>query len=92
MVVDRALGDVDGRTAYGEIRIGEVVRGTVTLATAGGELAVGIASGTAAWLDIDTAGGEVHNGLDAASGPDAGDATVEIRARAGGGDIRIHRS
>lgn len=92
MTVDRALGDVDGRTAHGGISIGEVVRGTVDLATAGGELAVGIATGTAAWLDIDTAGGEVHNELDAATGPDAADETVEILARTGGGDIRIHRA
>lgn len=92
MVVDHARGDVDGRTAYGEIRIGEVAGGTVSLTTAGGELAVGIAAGTAAWLDIDTAGGELHNELDAAPGPDGSDATVEIRASTGGGDIRIHRS
>ena len=92
MTVDRALGDVDGRTAHGGISLGEVVRGTVTLATAGGELAVGIATGTAAWLDIDTAGGEVHNELDAAPGPEASDETVEILARTGGGDIRIHRA
>lgn len=92
MVVDRALGDVEGRTAYGEIRIGEVVRGTVSLVTAGGELSVGVAAGTAAWLDIDTAGGELHNELDATPGPDGSDETVEIRAGSGGGDVRIHRS
>ena len=92
MSVDRALGDVDGRTAYGAISIGEVVCGTVTLATAGGELAVGIAADTSAWLDIDTAGGAVHNELDDASGPGASGETVEIHARTGGGDIRIHRA
>jgi DUF4097 and DUF4098 domain-containing protein YvlB len=92
MSVDRALGNVDGRTAYGSIRIGEVFRGTVSLATAGGELEVGIAHGTAAWLDIDTAGGELHNELDAAPGPGESDETVDIRARTGGGDIRICRS
>jgi hypothetical protein len=92
MTVERALADVDGRTSYGAISIGEVVRGTVEPATAGGELAVGVAAGTAAWLDIDTAGGEVHNELDAAGGPAASDETVEILARTGGGDIRIHRA
>jgi len=92
MTVDRARGNVEGRTAHGGISIGEVVRGTVSLATAGGELAVGVAGGTAAWLDIDTAGGGVHNELDTADGPGDGDETVKIHARTGGGDIRIHRS
>ncbi|QJY47100.1 DUF4097 family beta strand repeat-containing protein [Pseudonocardia broussonetiae] len=90
--VERALGDVDARTAHGGVRIGEVVRGTVSLTTAYGELDIGIRRGTAAWLDLDSAEGEVHNGLDATDGPATGEDTVEVRARTSGGDIHVHRS
>ncbi|MBW0115332.1 DUF4097 family beta strand repeat-containing protein [Pseudonocardia abyssalis] len=90
--VERALGDIEARTAHGGIRIGEVVRGTVSLTTAYGELDLGIRRGTAAWLDLDSAAGEVHNDLDAADGPGTSDETVEVRARTSGGDIHIHRS
>lgn len=90
--IGRALGNVDGRSAHGGIRIGEVVHGTVTLVTGGGELEVGIARGTAAFLDVDTAGGEIHSDLESVSGPSASDETVELRARTGGGNIWIHRS
>lgn len=90
--VERALGDVDARTAHGGIRIGEVVRGRVSLTTAYGELDVGIRPGTAAWLDLDSSAGEVQTDLDAADGPATTDETVEVRARTSGGDIHVHRS
>lgn len=90
--VHRALGNVEARTAHGGVRIGEVVTGSVSLTTADGELDVGIAQDTAAWLDLDSASGEVHNMLDASAGPGARDRTVEVRARTSGGDIHIRRS
>lgn len=92
IAVDRALGNVAARTAYGGVRIGQVVRGSVVLTTASGEFDVGIARGTAAWLELDSASGEVHNLLDAADGPDPSDETVEVRARTSDGDIHIRRS
>jgi len=90
--VTRALGNVDARTAHGGVRIGEVVRGTVSLTSAYGELDIGIRDGSAAWLDLESGSGEVHNQLDAADGPGASDETVEVRVRTSGGDIHIHHS
>ena len=91
IVVDRAHADVNGRTANGNIAIGELVRGTVTLATASGAIDIGIAQGTSAWVDVGTQYGRVHNTLEATAGPEAGE-TVEIKARTSFGDIDIHRT
>src|SRR5258708_18382432 len=51
ITIDRALGAVAAKTANGAVRIGEVVRGSVELGTAYGELEVGIREGSGALLD-----------------------------------------
>jgi hypothetical protein len=89
--VDRALATVGAKTAYGTVRIGEVVRGSVVLATGFGDMEVGIADGTAAWLDVSSGFGSVRSDLDAANSPDPAGETVEVRARTGYGDIVIRR-
>jgi hypothetical protein len=91
--VDRAGAKVDAKTANGSIRIGEVVRASVTLNTSSGDLEIGIAEGTAAWLDLKTGHGRVRNSLDDVSGaPAKSDETVEIRANTSYGEITIRRS
>ncbi|MFI6519112.1 DUF4097 family beta strand repeat-containing protein [Spirillospora sp. NPDC050679] len=92
IAVARALAGVKARTAYGSIKIGKIVRGSVALDTAYGDLEVGISRGTAAWLDVSTHHGRVHSDLDAAGGPDAAEETVEVRAHTGTGDIRLTRA
>ncbi|WP_026423266.1 DUF4097 family beta strand repeat-containing protein [Actinokineospora inagensis] len=90
--VERAGAGVDAKTSNGGIRIGEVVRGAVTLATALGDLEIGVAAGTAAWLEVNTAFGHVHNLLDNATRPEDADETVEVRGRTSCGDVTIRRS
>jgi DUF4097 and DUF4098 domain-containing protein YvlB len=92
ITVDRALATVVAKTAYGGVRIAEVERGSVVLETGFGDMEVGIADGTAAWLDLSSGHGRVHSDLDAADGPDPAGETVEVRARTGYGDILISRS
>jgi len=92
IVVDRALSAVVAKTAYGSIRIGEVVRGSVDVATNFGELEIGIREGTAAWLDAGSKNGIVTSELTADDGPGEGDEVVEIRAQSGFGDILIRRA
>jgi hypothetical protein len=72
--------------------VGEVARGSVVLGTATGDLDIGIADGTAAWLDVNTGFGHVRNQLDNATQPDETARTVEVRGRTSYGDITIHRS
>ena len=88
----RAGASVDAKTSNGSIQVGEVVRGQVTLGTAMGDLKVGIAEGTAAWLDVNTGFGQVHSQLDNAASPEQSDETVEVRAHTSFGGITIHRA
>ncbi|MEU4240082.1 DUF4097 family beta strand repeat-containing protein [Actinoplanes sp. NPDC026619] len=90
--IDRAAAGVDAKTSNGNIRLGEVVRGSITIATAAGGLDVGVAEGTAAWLELNTGFGHVLNQLENTTRPDGADDIVEIRGRTGYGDIAIHRA
>ncbi|MER7006151.1 DUF4097 family beta strand repeat-containing protein [Dactylosporangium sp. NPDC000555] len=90
--IEWAGAGVDAKTSNGGIRLGEVVRGSVVLGTAVGDLDIGIAEGTAAWLEVNTGHGHVRNQLENAAGPDETDQTVEVRGRTSYGDITIHRS
>jgi len=90
--VGLAHTDVTATTANGNVRVDEVVRGATVLETAVGRLEVGIRAGTAAWLDVRSVVGAVHNTLQAALGPKTAADTVEIRARTGFGDIVIRRA
>lgn len=90
--VSRALGDVHARTAHGSVRIEEIVRGSVTLATAFGQIEVGVRAGTAAKLDVRTVSGQVLNSLSTVDGPEPSDEIVELKAQTFDGDIVIRRA
>jgi len=92
IAVDKAHAGVAARTANGDVRLGEVERGAVLAQTGNGKLDIAIRDGVAAWLDLDTHYGNVHNGLDAAERPEPDEATVEICARTSFGDITVRRS
>jgi DUF4097 and DUF4098 domain-containing protein YvlB len=79
------------KTANGDIRLAEVSGGSVVAETACGKVDVGISDGIAAWLDLDTRFGNMHNEFDAAEPPRAGEETVEVRGRTSFGDIIIRR-
>ena len=90
--VDRARETVAAKSANGDVRLGEVAHGTVLAQTAMGKVEIGIRDGVAAWLDLNTRFGNVHNDLDAAERPKSGEDAVEVRARTSFGDITINRS
>ncbi len=91
IAVDLAHANVGAKNANGDVRLGEVVRGSVVLETQIGDLEVGIREGTAAWLDVSATAGKVHNALDAADAPEPSAETVEVRARTSVGEIVIRR-
>ncbi|MET9698734.1 DUF4097 family beta strand repeat-containing protein [Streptomyces sp. NPDC006529] len=90
--VGTAHAGVEAKSANGHIEVGEVARGQVALQTAAGNISVGIAPSTAAWLDVNTRVGSVRNTLTTTDGPAATDETVEVRARSGAGNIDVHRA
>jgi hypothetical protein len=91
IAVDLAQATVGAKSANGDVRLGEVVRGSVVLETRLGDLEVGIREGTAAWLDVRSTAGKVHNALEAADAPEPSAETVEVRARTTVGDVVIRR-
>ena len=90
--IEHAGAGVDAKTSNGAIRVGEVVRGSVVLGTPAGNLDIGVADGSAAWLELHTGFGLVRNHLDGAARPAETDERVEVRGRTSYGDITIHRS
>lgn len=89
--VGRAGAGVDAKTSNGRISLGEVARGSVVLKSAAGALEIGVAEGTAAWLEVNTGYGHVTNLLEDATRPGETDETVEVRGHTGCGDITIRR-
>ena len=91
VAVDLANAGVVAKSANGDVRLREVVRGSVVLETKIGDLEVGIREGTAAWLDVNSRFGHVHNALDAADAPEPSAETVEVRGRTSVGEVVIRR-
>lgn len=92
ITVDRALASVTARTAHGSVRIGDVARGSIDLQTNYGGIEVGVHRGTAAWLELNSRNGRVHNALDTTDEPSPNDDKVEVRASTSWGDIMIRRA
>jgi Toastrack DUF4097 len=90
--VDRVLDGVTVRNAYGGVHIRELVAGACDLTTTYGEIDIGIAEGTAVWLDIGSDSGSVRNRLPEQPGPDAFERTAEIHARTRDGDVVVRRA
>jgi DUF4097 and DUF4098 domain-containing protein YvlB len=91
IAIDVAQASVGAKSANGDVRVGEVVRGSVVIETKIGDLEVGIREGTAAWLDVSSRFGHVHNALEAADAPETTAETVEVRARTSVGEVVIRR-
>ena len=92
ITVGHAGSGVDAKTSNGAIQLGEVVRGSVVVESAIGDLRIGIAEGTAAWLDVKTNFGHVRNELETSASPGESKETVEVRGHTAFGEIVIHRS
>jgi hypothetical protein len=91
IVVGVARSSVVAKSANGEVRVDEIGRGSVVLQSAMGAIEVGIPPGVAAWLDVETKFGRVHNDLEDADRPGPGEDAVEIHAHTSMGDITIRR-
>jgi DUF4097 and DUF4098 domain-containing protein YvlB len=89
-------GELHGPTVIkngtGDVHVGAAAAGSVEARTGFGEIEVGVPDGTAAWLDLGTGYGQVRNDLDRSGPPGPGEATVEVRAKSGYGDITINRA
>jgi hypothetical protein len=89
--VDSARSHVTAKTAFGNVRLGELSHGAAEATTACGQIEIGVLDGVAAWLDVSTSFGRVNNELDDTGRPSPEDQTTEIRAHTAAGDINIRR-
>jgi DUF4097 and DUF4098 domain-containing protein YvlB len=90
--IGRLRGGLKVRTASGLVAVTAAIRGEMSAYTSSGEIAVGVAEGTAARLDIITASGAVTSTLQPSDGPEQGDETFALQARTASGDVGIHRA
>lgn len=94
LYVERALSDITASSANGEVRLGEVVRGKVSATSKNGRVEVGVRTGSAAWLELNTLVGRVYNELASAEAPEAGEPVdkVEVHASTKLGDVVVRRT
>jgi DUF4097 and DUF4098 domain-containing protein YvlB len=91
--VQEAVSSVTVQTASGDQRLGAVTSGRVVMQSASGDQTVGIRRGSRVHIDAKTMSGDTSSELVVGDEPPPGDGpTVELRATAMSGDIRILRA
>lgn len=90
--VGRAADDVRAQTGSGDVSLGHVSRGRVKAQAASGDLHIGVADGTPAWLDVRTVTGGVTNDLEASEPVGGGEEYVRLDLKTVSGDIEIVRA
>jgi DUF4097 and DUF4098 domain-containing protein YvlB len=90
--VGDAHADLSVNTASGDQQIGRTHRGRVQCNAASGDISIGIADGTAAWLDVNSISGSVNSQLEGSEPPGEGEETVQVKANTVSGDITLSRA
>ena len=80
------------RSAYGGVRVRDLVRGTTRIEASYGTVHVGVRRGTAVWLDASSKHGAVRSDLASDPGPGTDEETLELRVHTNHGDIIVQRS
>lgn len=91
IAVNRVRGTVTAKSAHAGIRVTSLESGAVTLTSSYGSIEVGVPEGTAAYLDVSSENGTVRNLLTPTEGPVDDEATAEIHASTGYGDVVVRR-
>ncbi|MPZ94992.1 MAG: DUF4097 family beta strand repeat protein [Propionibacteriales bacterium] len=87
-----AESDVTAQTGSGSVLVRKVYRGRVKATGASGDVRVGVAEGTAAWLDVHTLTGRVSSDLESADEPGADEEKVRLKLNSVSGDITVVRA
>lgn len=92
-VVINGGGDrVDLMTGSGDLLLRRVERGEIFAKTGSGDVSIGVARGTAAYLDVQTVTGDVTSSLDASEQPVDGAPTASINVMSGTGDVVLQHA
>jgi putative adhesin len=90
--VAEAARGVSAKTVSGDQSIDSITAGEAQLQSVSGDIRVGIQRGSGVWLDVRSASGKTVSELEPTEGPPADGPSVELRAKAVSGDIRIVRA
>ena len=90
--VGEAGDSVEAFTAAGSVKVRRADHGRVRAKTMAGRVLVGVANGSAAYLDVTTMSGRVHSELDSADAPQESDKRVELIIRTMSGDVTVARA
>jgi hypothetical protein len=90
--VAEAARGVTAKTVSGDQSIDSITEGQVELNSVSGDIRVGIQRGSGVWFDVRSTSGKTVNELEPAEGPGGDGPSVELRAKAVSGDIRIVRA
>jgi Putative adhesin len=88
--IGSAAASVTVQTASGDVRLGGVAAGRTDVATASGDVTVGVAPSIGVFLDLASVSGSTRSQLDEAEASD--DVPLEVVCRTVSGDIRVIRA
>jgi DUF4097 and DUF4098 domain-containing protein YvlB len=93
---DIAIRDVEGdlktQTGSGDIRVERVYRGEVKAQGASSDVHIGVAAGTAAWLDVHSLTGSIDTDLESSDEPGEHEDKVRLQINTVSGDISVVRA
>lgn len=92
VAIGSSVGDVDILTGTGDLDLSGIHGGVVKARTGTGDVVLGVVTGVAAYLDLNTVTGDVRVELDESAGPDGDEATASLSVTSGSGDIRVKRA
>jgi hypothetical protein len=90
--VAEASHGVDLKTVSGDQSVESIAEGEARLQSVSGDIRVGIQAGSGVWFDVSSTSGKTISELEPVDGPVDGAPSVELRAKAVSGDIRIVRA
>ena len=92
VTIGASAADVEVITGTGDLHLGAVHGGEVRARTGTGDVVIGVASGVAAYLDLNTVTGDVKIDLSEADGPGDAEAQTSLAVHSGSGDISVRRA
>lgn len=93
IAIDTIDGSVRASSASGDIRIGSLVTGTTRLNAVSGNVSIGVAGGTAVWLDLNSVSGDTRTDLAVSeTAPSGMIPTLNLHIRTTSGDIAVRRA
>ena len=84
--------DIEVVTGTGDVQLAAVHGGQVRAKTGTGDVVIGVASGVAAYLDLNTVTGDVKIDLAETDGPGDSEAQTSLAVQSGSGDIKVRRA